>query len=76
MRVAAGPAIARKIPGQGADYPLAVKANQPTVRAEVEACFADAPEEVAGTFIGMGNGHGRIEERALICRCRRQLASG
>ncbi|HMU01747.1 MAG TPA: ISAs1 family transposase, partial [Amaricoccus sp.] len=32
--------IAAAITGQGADYPPAVKANQPTLRAEVEAAFA------------------------------------
>ena len=34
--------IAQAITAQGADYLLAVKANQPTLRAEVEAAFAEA----------------------------------
>ena len=38
---------ATAITGQGADFLLAVKANQPTLRAEVEAAFAEAP---AGTL--------------------------
>jgi predicted transposase YbfD/YdcC len=43
--IATNPTIAQKILDQGADYLLAVKANQPTLRAEMEAYFADAPEE-------------------------------
>jgi predicted transposase YbfD/YdcC len=61
--IATNPAIAQKILDQGADYLLAVKANQPTLRAEVETYFADAPEEVVETFIDTDKGHGRIEER-------------
>ena len=34
--------VAAAITAQGADYLLAVKANQPTLRAEVEAAFAEA----------------------------------
>lgn len=53
--------VARAITAQGADYLLAVKANQPTLRAEVEAAFAEAP--VLETCISLDKGHGRIEER-------------
>jgi predicted transposase YbfD/YdcC len=53
--------VARAITGQGADYLLAVKANQPTLRAEVEAAFAEAP--APETCIDLDKGHGRIEER-------------
>jgi predicted transposase YbfD/YdcC len=63
--IATNPAIAQKILDQGADYLLAVKANQPTLRAEVEAYFADAPEEVMETLIETDKGHGRIEERVI-----------
>ncbi len=40
--IATNAAIATAIRNAGADYLLAVKANQPTLRAEVEACFAAA----------------------------------
>jgi predicted transposase YbfD/YdcC len=53
--------VARAITAQGADYLLAVKANQPTLRAEVEAAFAEAP--ALETCINLDKGHGRIEER-------------
>jgi predicted transposase YbfD/YdcC len=54
--------VARAITGQGADYLLAVKANQPTLRAEVEAAFAEAGEGLE-TRVDFDKGHGRIEER-------------
>ena len=61
--IATNPEIARAITGQGADYLLAVKANQPTLRAEVEAAFADAPPGTLATCADLDKGHGRIEER-------------
>jgi len=54
--------IAKAITGQGADYLLAVKANQPTLRAEVEAAFAEAGNRLE-THADLDKGHGRIEER-------------
>ena len=61
--------IARAITAQGADYLLAVKANQPSLRAEVEAAFAEA-EARTGDLTGdhletHTEGHGRIEERRM-----------
>ena len=47
----------------GADYLLAVKANQPTLRAEVEACFAAARPGTVATRTEHDKGHGRIEQR-------------
>ena len=54
--------IARAITAQGADWLLAVKANQPSLRAEVEAAFAEAGEALE-TSTDLDKGHGRIEER-------------
>ena len=59
--VATNQDIAEAITDQGADYLLAVKANQPSLRAEVEAAFAEAP--VLETCADLDKGHGRIEER-------------
>jgi predicted transposase YbfD/YdcC len=53
--------IARAIAAQGAGRLLAVKANQPTLRAGVEAAFAAA--EPAQTHVAHDKGHGRIETR-------------
>ena len=61
--IATNPEIARAITAQGADYLLAVKANQPTLRAEVEAAFAAAPPATLDTHADLDKGHGRIEER-------------
>ena len=59
--IATNPDIARAISGQGADWLLAVKANQPGLRAEVEAAFAVT--EPACTHVADDKGHGRIETR-------------
>jgi predicted transposase YbfD/YdcC len=61
--IATNGAIAKAIGEQGADYFLAVKANQPTLRAEVEACFAEAPAGALDTACDLDKGHGRIEQR-------------
>jgi predicted transposase YbfD/YdcC len=55
--------IAGAITDRGADYLLAVKANQPTLRAEVEAAFAAAPPGTLDTHADLDKGHGRIEQR-------------
>jgi predicted transposase YbfD/YdcC len=55
--------IARAIRDAGADYLLAVKANQPTLRAEVEACFDMAAPGTLETHVTHDKGHGRIEQR-------------
>ena len=55
--------IATAIKQAGADYLLAVKANQPTLRAEVEACFATAAPGAVDIHVEHDKGHGRIEQR-------------
>jgi len=63
--------IAQAIRDAGADYLLAVKADQPGLRAEIGACFAAAPPDgplpggPAGrieTPTAHDTGHGRIEQ--------------
>ncbi len=61
--IATNAEVAGAITGQGADYLLAVKANQPTLRAEVEAAFAGAGE--LETHADLDKGHGRIEDRRM-----------
>ena len=63
--IATNPAIAGTIRAAGADYLLAVKANQPTLRAEIERLFADAGAEEVDTHRDLDKGHGRIEERTV-----------
>jgi predicted transposase YbfD/YdcC len=62
--IATNAEIARAIAGKGADWLLAVKANQPTLRAEVEAAFAEAVG--LDTCADLDKGHGRIEERRTV----------
>ena len=55
--------IAAAVTAAGADYLLAVKANQPTLQTEIETFFQDAPSAELDTFTDLDKGHGRIEER-------------
>jgi predicted transposase YbfD/YdcC len=64
--VACNPKIAGEITTHGADYLLAVKANQPSLRDEVERFFADAPPEAIDLHRDLDKGHGRIEDRRVF----------
>jgi predicted transposase YbfD/YdcC len=57
--------IAGAITAAGAHYLLAVKSNQPTLRAEIEEYFASAPGEVVSMVNDLDKGHGRLEERTV-----------
>jgi predicted transposase YbfD/YdcC len=61
--VACNGTIAQAIKDAGADYLLAVKANQPTLRREIESVFKDAPPQDLEHFTEVDKGHGRIEQR-------------
>lgn len=61
--IACNGSIAQNIRDAQADYLLAVKANQPTLRGEVEALFKAAPEAALECFGDVDKGHGRIEQR-------------
>lgn len=63
--IATNGTIAGAIRKAGADYLLAVKANQPTLRADTEACFNDAPAGSVDTHTEHDKGHGRIEQRDI-----------
>jgi predicted transposase YbfD/YdcC len=65
--IACNPAVAAAIRQAGADYLLAVKANQPTLRNEIETFFNDADASSASLdrFVDLDKGHGRIEERTV-----------
>jgi predicted transposase YbfD/YdcC len=64
--VACNPKIADAITRHGADYLLAVKANQPGLRDEVERFFADAPPAALDGEVDLDKGHGRIEDRRVF----------
>ncbi len=63
--IATNAVIAAKITGAGAHYLLAVKANQPTLRAEVESLFETAQLPRQDCVVDCDKGHGRIERRAV-----------
>ena len=57
------PATAEAITAAGADYLLAVKANQPTLHAEMQAYFDAAPDAELDICITLDKSRGRIETR-------------
>jgi predicted transposase YbfD/YdcC len=63
--IATNPTVAAAIRAAGAHYLLAVKANQPTLRAEIESFFATAPAAVLESITDVDKGHGRIEQRTV-----------
>ena len=63
--IATNQTIATAICAAKADYLLAVKANQPSLRAEIESFFADAPVASLETTTDSDKGHGRIEQRTV-----------
>jgi predicted transposase YbfD/YdcC len=63
--IATNATIATAIRDAGANYLLAVKANQPTLRAEIETFFAQAPAATLDIDVDLDKGHGRIEERTV-----------
>jgi predicted transposase YbfD/YdcC len=61
-------AIAETIVAGGGDYILAVKENQPTLHAEIQAAFATAPTPAARSprrYATEEQGHGRDEQRTV-----------
>jgi hypothetical protein len=71
--IATNPTIAAAIRGVGADYLLAVKANQPTLRADIETVFADFPPAAENIDVEIGKGRRpRLEQRwkpACVSAC-------
>ena len=63
--IGTNPAVATAIRDAGADYLLAVKANQPSLRAEIDSFFADATTASLDRTVDCDKGHGRIEQRTV-----------
>ena len=64
--IACNPTIADVITGSGADFVLAVKENQPSLRGEIAAFFAAAPAESLKVHANVDKDHGRIETRRCV----------
>jgi predicted transposase YbfD/YdcC len=74
--IACNATIANAIMAAKAHYLLAVKSNQPTLRAEIEDYFATAPAELLDTFTDLDKEHGRIEERTITVGCETDWLTG
>jgi predicted transposase YbfD/YdcC len=64
--VACNPDIAQAVVDGGAEYLLAVKANQPTLHDEVVAFFDTAQAEDVEAVVEVDKDHGRIETRRCV----------
>jgi hypothetical protein len=49
---------------------------KPTLRAKIEACFADAPAAELDRLTELDKGHGRIEERCVTVSCEADWLAG
>jgi predicted transposase YbfD/YdcC len=63
--IACNGVIAEAVRQAGAHYLLAVKANQPTLRDEIELFFKDAAPSALSRVADVDKGHGRIETRTV-----------
>ena len=63
--IACNGAVAKAVREAGAHYLLAVKANQPTLRDEIERFFKDAEPRLLSRVVDVDKGHGRIETRII-----------
>lgn len=63
--IATNAKIAQAIKDADADYLLAVKANQPTLRAETQSAFDAAEPDAVDSCVDYDKGHGRIERRIV-----------
>jgi len=63
--IACSPRVAKAVVGTGADYLIAVKANQPGLFAEIERFFDDPQSPPPNRAADTDKGHGRVEERRV-----------
>lgn len=63
--IACNPKVARAVIDAGADYLIAVKANQPGLFAEIERFFDDPQSPPPDRASDADKGHGRVEERRV-----------
>ena len=63
--IACNPKVAKAVVEAGADYLIAVKANQPGLCAEIERFFDDPASPPPDRCEDIDKGHGRVEERRV-----------
>lgn len=74
--IATNATIASAIQATGANYLLAVKANQPTIRAEIESYFNQAPAKCLLHHDDLDKAHGRIEQRFVTLSAQTDWLDG
>lgn len=74
--IATNATIASAIQATGANYLLAVKANQPTIRAEIESYFNQAPAKCLLHHDDLDKAHGRIEQRFVTVSAQTDWLDG
>ena len=74
--IATNATIASAIQATGAHYLLAVKANQPTIRAEIESYFNQAPAKCLLHHDDLDKAHGRIEQRFVTVSAQTDWLDG
>src|SRR5262245_44183971 len=63
--IACNAKVAKAIVDAGADYLIAVKANQPGLFAEIERFFDDPQNPLPDRSVDTDKGHGRVEQRSV-----------
>jgi predicted transposase YbfD/YdcC len=63
--IACNPKVAAAVVDAGADYLIAVKANQPSLFAEIERFFDDPQSPPLDRAADTDKGHGRVEQRRV-----------
>jgi predicted transposase YbfD/YdcC len=63
--IACNPKVAQAVVDAGADYLIAVKANQPGLMGEIERFFDDPKSPPPDCAADVDKGHGRVEERRV-----------
>jgi predicted transposase YbfD/YdcC len=63
--IACNPKVAKAVVDAGADYLIAVKANQPGLMGEIERFFHDPQSPPPDRAADTDKGHGRVEERRV-----------
>lgn len=63
--IACNPKVAKAVVDAGADYLIAVKANQPGLFVEIERFLEDPQAPPLDSFADIDKGHGRVEQRSV-----------
>lgn len=74
--IACNPKVTKAVVDAGADYLIAVKANQPGLMGEIERFFDDPQSPPPDRVAAADKGHGRVEERRVSISTKVDWLSG